>query len=78
MYAVIRTGGKQYKVTTGDVIKVEKETDNTYVLNTSSKVFHNSKCDSIGKMSEKNKKEYTGKREEILKMGYKACGICRP
>ena len=24
MYAVIRTGGKQYKVTTGDVIKVEK------------------------------------------------------
>ena len=24
MYAEIRTGGKQYKVTTGDVIKVEK------------------------------------------------------
>ena len=24
MYAVIRTGGKQYKVTTGDVIKIEK------------------------------------------------------
>jgi len=24
MYAVIRTGGKQYRVTTGDVIKVEK------------------------------------------------------
>jgi large subunit ribosomal protein L21 len=24
MYAVIKTGGKQYKVTTGDVVKVEK------------------------------------------------------
>ena len=24
MYAVIRTGGKQYKVSTGDVIKIEK------------------------------------------------------
>ena len=24
MYAVIRTGGKQYNVTTGDVVKVEK------------------------------------------------------
>ena len=24
MYAVIKTGGKQYKVTTGDVVKIEK------------------------------------------------------
>lgn len=24
MYAVIRTGGKQYKVATGDVVKIEK------------------------------------------------------
>ena len=24
MYAVIKTGGKQYRVTTGDVLKVEK------------------------------------------------------
>lgn len=24
MYAVIKTGGKQYKVTEGDVLKVEK------------------------------------------------------
>ena len=24
MYAVIRTGGKQYNVTTGDVVKIEK------------------------------------------------------
>ena len=24
MYAVIRTGGKQYKVTSGDVVKIEK------------------------------------------------------
>ncbi len=35
MYAVIRTGGKQYKVTAGDVIKVEKlagEKDSTIKL----------------------------------------------
>ena len=24
MYAVIRTGGKQYKVSTGDIVKIEK------------------------------------------------------
>ena len=24
MYAVIKTGGKQYRVTSGDVIKIEK------------------------------------------------------
>jgi DNA-entry nuclease len=77
---MVVSDGKNIEVKTekNDVIKVEKETDNTYVLNTSSKVFHDKTCDSVGKMSEKNKKEYTGKREEILKMGYKACGICRP
>lgn len=26
MYAVIKTGGKQYRVTTGDVVKIEKLT----------------------------------------------------
>ena len=60
------------------VIEMEKETDNSYMLNISSKTFHYLTCDSVSKMSEKNKKEYTGKREEIVKMGYKACGICRP
>lgn len=60
------------------VIETKNETEDTYVLNTNSKTFHNKTCDSVGKMSEKNKKEYIGKREEILQMGYKACGICRP
>ncbi|WP_350342528.1 50S ribosomal protein L21 [Proteinivorax tanatarense] len=36
MYAVIKTGGKQYKVSEGDVIKIEKlaaEVDETVELN---------------------------------------------
>lgn len=39
MYAVIATGGKQYKVSEGDVIKVEKlgvEAGQTYTFDKSS------------------------------------------
>ena len=39
MYAVIKTGGKQYKVTEGDVLRVEKlnaEVNATVELNWSS------------------------------------------
>ncbi|MBE5813388.1 MAG: MBL fold metallo-hydrolase [Clostridiales bacterium] len=77
---IVTSDGKNIEIKTekNTVIETEKETDNTYVLNTNSKVFHEKTCDSVSKMSEKNKKEYTGKREDIIQQGYKACGICRP
>jgi len=29
-------------------------------------------------MKEKNKKEYSGNRDEIISMGYSPCGKCNP
>jgi beta-lactamase superfamily II metal-dependent hydrolase len=77
---IVTSDGKNIEVKTEKniVLETEKETNNTYVLNTNSKIFHEKTCDSVSKMSEKNKKEYIGKREEIIQMGYKACGSCRP
>jgi beta-lactamase superfamily II metal-dependent hydrolase len=77
---IVTSDGKNIEVVTDKnvVIETEKETDNIYVLNINSKIFHYPTCDSVNKMSEKNKQEYIGKREEILKRGYKACGSCKP
>lgn len=49
-----------------------------YMLNTSTKVFHYTTCSSVKQMSDKNKKSFSGTREEVLNMGYKSCGRCKP
>lgn len=49
-----------------------------YMLNTSTKVFHYTTCSSVKQMSDKNKKTFSGTREEVLNMGYKSCGRCKP
>ena len=54
----------------------EQEAD--YVLNTSSKKFHRPDCSSVDSMSEKNRKEYHGTREELIAQGYEPCGSCNP
>ena len=54
----------------------EQETD--YVLNTSSKKFHRPDCPSVDSMSEKNRQEYHGTREELIAQGYEPCGSCHP
>ena len=50
----------------------------TYVLNTSSKKFHYEHCDSVTKMSEKNKEVVTATRDQLVNQGYVACGACNP
>lgn len=49
-----------------------------YILNTNSKKFHLPSCDSVGKMSDKNKEEYSGSREDLISSGYSPCNICNP
>ena len=46
-----------------------------YVLNTESKKFHYITC---GKLPTKNREDVTMSREEIIRMGYSPCGICKP
>ena len=49
-----------------------------YILNTNSKKFHYPDCSSVNSMSEKNKKEYSGTRDELIKEGYDPCKACNP
>lgn len=50
----------------------------TYILNTNTYKFHYPSCSSVDQMSESNKKEYTGTRDEVIAMGYDPCGRCHP
>ncbi len=49
-----------------------------YVLNTNTKKFHYPSCASVKKMKSKNRKDYTGTREEIINKGYDPCKNCNP
>jgi DNA-entry nuclease len=49
-----------------------------YILNTNSKKFHTEDCESANKISDKNRKEYKGTREELIQQGYEPCGSCKP
>lgn len=55
-----------------------KEIEHDYVVNKNTKVFHYYGCSSISNMKEKNKKEISATREEMIKRGYKPCGRCNP
>lgn len=56
----------------------EPADEHSYILNTSSMVFHKPNCGSVKTMSDKNKQSYTGTRESVVDMGYSACGNCNP
>ena len=48
----------------------------TYILNTNTKKFHILSCSSVKKMKDKNKREFTGSREEAIAKGYSPCQRC--
>lgn len=50
----------------------------TYILNTNTHKFHYPSCSSVDDMKEKNKQEYQGNREDIIKQGYDPCKRCNP
>ncbi len=49
-----------------------------YVLNTNSKKIHLPECSSAKSMSDKNREEYYGTKDELLNKGYSACSQCNP
>ena len=61
-----------------EAIKSIKEDETTYILNTNSRKFHIPSCDSAIRTKEKNKKDFTGDREDLIDMGYTPCGVCNP
>lgn len=56
----------------------DSEETKEYILNTNSFKYHLPTCDSVTRMSDKNKKIYKGKKEDLEKFGYSACKSCNP
>ncbi|MBR5321939.1 MAG: DNA/RNA non-specific endonuclease [Clostridia bacterium] len=69
---------------TGDNYTEEENKENTvdstasYILNTSSRKFHNPDCASVDDIVTENKKSYKGTRENLILDGYSPCGKCKP
>ena len=53
-------------------------TDCDYVLNTNSKKFHLPGKSCANSISDKNREEFFGTREELIEDGYEPCKICKP
>lgn len=52
--------------------------ESTYILNTSTMKFHRPDCPGVEDIKDKNKKEYTGSRDELIAEGYTPCHTCNP
>lgn len=50
----------------------------TYIINTNSRKSHSEKCTSAKRISENNRSEYTGSREDLISQGYDPAGCCNP
>lgn len=56
----------------------DTSSEKTYILNTNTKKFHIPSCSSVDSMKDKNKKVYTGDREDVILQGYSPCKRCCP
>ena len=54
------------------------EEEQTYILNENSRKFHLPGCSGAADIKEKNKREFTGTRSELIEDGYEPCGNCNP
>ena len=75
-------GGNQGGTTPDDGnTGTEDEKTFTFVLNVSTKKIHDPDCSSVAKMSEKNRKDWTGtyaELQQLLDSDYTTCGTCKP
>lgn len=66
---------------TGESCMEEAEQEDhadTYILNTGSKKFHRTDCESVKSIKETNRENYTGTRQDLINRGYEPCGACQP
>lgn len=49
-----------------------------YVINTGSGIFHYPSCSSAKRISDANRSEYTGTRDDLIAQGYTPCERCNP
>ena len=50
----------------------------TYVADISSAIFHTTDCSKVGEISDVYRWENTKSREELLRLGYEPCSVCKP
>lgn len=55
-----------------------QETAQGYILNTKTNKFHYEWCSSAKDISQENREEYQGAREQLIDMGYEPCKKCNP
>lgn len=68
----------EVEVTTQVVEQQPVAVGTDYILNTNTDKFHYPDCRSVKQMKAKNRKEYTGTRDELIAQGYDPCGNCNP
>ncbi len=56
----------------------EEAEGEAYVINISSKKFHKPDCSGVKGMSESNRVDFVGVRDELIEAGYSPCGTCKP
>lgn len=64
--------------TKADTSADTKSESKSYILNKNTKKFHLPTCSSAKDISEQNRGEYTGNRDELIADGYDPCGKCHP
>lgn len=65
-------------INTKDDSSFEVADNVTYIVNTNTKKFHAPECRHAKTIKEKNRKEHTGTREELIEKGYQPCKNCNP
>ena len=60
------------------LVSQEKTAEIVYVVNTNTKKFHYPSCSSAGEIKEKNRKDTTESREQLIQKGYVPCKRCNP
>ena len=63
---------------TGDGATAGVQAAYRYICNFKTFIFHRPDCETVARMSEKNKVYSNEDRQELIALGYRACGICRP
>ena len=58
--------------------KQDETQETTYILNINTKKFHYPTCTGAKQIKDKNKRELTGSRDELISQGYEPCKMCKP
>lgn len=72
LYAAADTDGKTAAES------AEAALEYSYVCNANTKRFHRPDCSSVSEIKEKNRRDFTGSREELISSGYVPCKRCNP